>query len=387
MSASDQTPAPAVAGRAGWRGVATVLLIAAAVVVLAVLSVVGGGGGNGGPALDPTSTSPAGAKALALLLSQLGTSVVPATAAPRLGSGGVALVLQDKLGAAGDRQLIAWVRAGGTLVAADMNLVFNFAPPAVAPGPEGEVVVAGTQIVDCTLAVMRGVDSIDVTDGVALRPPAGATGCFQQAGGGAFMVVEPLGRGQLVLLGSPDPWTNAELGQQDNSVLAANLLSSPPGGPPLQWIVGPRVGGGQASIWSLIAPRVKEGLLELIVAVFLLALWRARRLGRPITEVPLVELPGSELTVAVGHLLQQGGRLDDAAAILRDGVRRAVVEQLGVPTNATADAMVSVVAARTGLDPSMILAAVAGAVPASEAELVTLARQVDIIRQEMAHAH
>jgi hypothetical protein len=44
------------------------------------------------------------------------------------------------------------------------------------------------------------------------------------------------------------------------------------------------------------------------------------------------------------------------------------------------------VAARTGLDRDMILAAVAGAPPAGEAELVTLARQIDIIRQEMAHA-
>ena len=100
----------------------------------------------------------------------------------------------------------------------------------------------------------------------------------------------------------------------------------------------------------------------------------------------MVEIPGSELVVAVGHLLQQGGRLDDAAAILRDGARRAVVEQLGVPRSATADVMATVVAARTGLDPAMILAAVAGGVPASEAELVTLAHHLDSIRQEMAHA-
>jgi hypothetical protein len=137
---------------------------------------------------------------------------------------------------------------------------------------------------------------------------------------------------------------------------------------------------------QLIPPRVKEGLIQLLVALVVLALWRGRRLGRPVTETPAVELPGSELVVAVGNLLQQGGRFDDAAAILRATVRKSVVDQLGVPPTAGPDTMADVVAARTGLDRDMILAAVAGAPPAGEAELVTLARQIDIIRQEMAHA-
>jgi hypothetical protein len=200
------------------------------------------------------------------------------------------------------------------------------------------------------------------------------------------MVVQPLGAGQLVLLGGPFLWTNANLGHRDNSVLAANLLAPAANGPRVQWIVGPRAGGGHKSLLQLMAPRVKEGLVELGIALVLLALWRARRLGRPIVETPVVELPGSELVVAVGNLLHQGGRFDDAAAILRATVRRGITDQLGVSPQASTDAMADVVAARTGLDRNMILATVVGPPPTSEAELVTLAGNADAIRQEMTRA-
>ena len=60
------------------------------------------------------------------------------------------------------------------------------------------------------------------------------------------------------------------------------------------------------------------------MAALLLALWRARRLGRPVAEPVPVELAGSELTAAVGDLMARGHRREAAAAGLRDGVRRAL---------------------------------------------------------------
>ncbi len=366
-----------------WRRAAPWLVLVALVVLLGALV---GSGGSGGAPLDPTSTSPGGAKALALLLAQVGPGVDQVSAAPVPGSGGVALVLQDRLNVAGERQLVEWVRSGGTLVAADPQLVADFAAPAREPGPEGYVSVSGTVAVDCSLPAIQGVEEIDPEGGLALRPPPGATACFNSPDGGAFLIVEPLGAGELVLLGGPDLWTNADLGHDDNSVLAVDLLAPKPNGPPVQWIVGLRVGGGDESLVQLVPPRVKEALIELAVALLLLALWRGRRLGRPVIEVPPVELAGSELVVAVGNLLHQGGRLDDAAGILRATLRRGIGDQLGVPPTAAPEAMATVVAARTGLDPNIVLTTVAGPLPTTEAELVSLARNADTIREEIAHA-
>ncbi len=382
MKAAGRTRAAEAGTRRSLRGAGPWLILLALVVALGAL---GGRGGSGGKPLDPTSTSPDGAKALALLLDQAGPGVDQVDGPPAAGAGGIALVLQDRRDATAHRRLVDWVRSGGTLVVADRDLVLALAAPQRQSGPGGLTGVSGPLAPDCGLAVVGGVDSIEVADGLGLRVPPGATGCFRTTGGGAFLVVESLGAGTVVLLGSPDPWTNNHLGHLDNSVLAANLLAATPSGPRVQWIVARRAGGGHLTLLQLMPPRVKEALIELMVALVLLALWRGRRLGRPVIEIPPVELAGSELVVAVGNLLHQGGRLDDAAAILRAGVRRGIVDQLGVPPSATPDTMATVVAARTGLDRDMILATVAGPEPTGEAGLVALAGQADTIRQEMAH--
>jgi hypothetical protein len=365
------------------RGVAVWLVL---ITLVVVLGEVGGHSGSAGPPLDPTSTAPDGAKALALLLAQVGPGVDQVTGAPTPGAGGVALVLEDGLDSAGNRQLIDWVRSGGTLVTADPEVVFNFAAPAEEPANGGPVTPAGPLSPDCNLPALQNVGSIDPVGGVTLRSPLGATGCFPDPDGGDFLVVQPLGTGTLVLLGGPDLWANAYLGHDDNSVMAADLMAPTATGPRVQWIVGPRAGEGNQSLLQLLPARFKEGLIELLVALVLLALWRARRLGRPVLETPAVELPGSELVVAVGHLLQQGRRLDDAAGILRSTLRRSIQDQLGVAQSAPPEAAAAVVAARTGLDRDLILTTMAGPPPTDDAGLVNLGGNADTIGQELTHA-
>ena len=55
------------------------------------------------------------------------------------------------------------------------------------------------------------------------------------------------------------------------------------------------------------------------------ALWRARRLGRPVAEVQPVEIAGSELVVAVGNLLQKSGRPETAAERLRSDLHHDLI--------------------------------------------------------------
>jgi hypothetical protein len=88
--------------------------------------------------------------------------------------------------------------------------------------------------------------------------------------------------------------------------------------------------------------------------------------------------------VAVGNLLEQGHRLDDASGIIRASLVRTITDQLGVGSSLPPDVLATIIARRTGLDPAVVLAALAGPPPSDEAALVSLARSSDAIRQELS---
>jgi hypothetical protein len=338
-----------------------------------------------GPPLGPSATSPDGAKALRLLLEQQG-AIVDVGPRPSLGSSdGIALVLQDQLNADGRATLLAWVQRGGTLVIADPRSELAGAAPSRAPGAGGIEAARSPLAPACPEPAVAGVDQIDPAGSPLLRATAGHVVCFPQAGG-AYLLMRKQGQGAVVALGGPRPWTNAYLGKLDNSVLAAALLAPTPGGR-LSWFDGTLAGGGHRSLVDLIPGRVEAALAQVGVALVVLALWRGRRLGRPVLERQPVELPGSELVVAVGNLLHQGHRIDQATSVLRYELGRGLADRLGVPAAAGPGVLADAAAAKSGLDRSMVLATLAGLPPADEAGLVALAQAADAIRQEVIHAH
>src|SRR5271155_2257541 len=97
------------------RAVALGLLAVLAVVAFWVLA----GSPKSAPTpYSPSSTAPNGAKALALLLSELGDKVNTSGLLPAAGKG-VALVLYDQLDGSTRAEVTTWVKRGGTLVVAD----------------------------------------------------------------------------------------------------------------------------------------------------------------------------------------------------------------------------------------------------------------------------
>src|SRR5688572_29783574 len=70
------------------------------------------------PALDPRSDEPDGTSALVALLEQLGSDVDLSVGLPAAGDD-LALVLVDRLDEDQTAEVLAWARAGGTLVVAD----------------------------------------------------------------------------------------------------------------------------------------------------------------------------------------------------------------------------------------------------------------------------
>jgi hypothetical protein len=380
--------------RTAWSsGVGRALPWLAVVVGLAVVVAVGGRRADEGNPLDPGSPGPLGTKGLVEVLRELGGRVVVSAGQPGAGTD-VALLLSDDLTADRRRGLLDWVGRGGTLVVAD-------------PGSDvTSVEQVGTTRIGlldaeleprCAEPALADVRRVAAPGGIVFKLPedrpgpgdgrggpagtAGARACFPR-NRGAWLLIQPLGSGTVVRLGGASVLVNQELGRADNAVLLASLLV-PVEGTSLQVLQPPLPGGGDAGLGDLIAPRVRLALWQLVVAFVLLALWRARRLGRPVAEPQPVQLPGAELVVAVGNLLQRAKGRGQAAGLLTDDLRRSLAERLGMPPSAPADQVADAVAARTGIPRERVLRTLAKATPRDEAELVALSQAVDTIRREV----
>jgi hypothetical protein len=343
---------------------------------LVVAALLGGRRPDQGVPLDPASPGPLGTEALVEVLGELGGAVSVGDAPPA--GGGTALLLSDDLDPAARGRLLAWVRSGGVLVVAD---------PA---SPVSRLEVAGRSAVGlvetqlqrrCEEPALGGAQRVSTPGGLLFKVPAGSQGCFRR-GSGAWLVVQPLGAGTLVRLGGASALVNRELGKADNAVVAASLLA-PSAGTRVVVLRPPPPGGGSRSLADLLAPRVKLFGWQLVVAFALLALWRSRRLGRPVREPQPVQLEGSELVVAVGNLLQRARGRGQAAGLLADDLRRLLAERLGLPASAAPEQVAETAAARSGVPVERVRAALAPATPGDEAELVALAHAVDAVRREV----
>ena len=360
--------------RSGVRRARPWLLLAAA--ALAAALVVGAPSGDG-PALDPSSTAPSGTKALVDTLRELGARVDVRAEPPGRGDT-TALLLVDDLDQQGRQQLVDWVEEGGTLVVTDVTSPLQ-------PGRPG----SGVSLVGldpelrrgCQVSALREVDRISAPGAVLLDVPQGATGCFP-GDGDSWLVVAPAGRGTVVGLGGASAFLNSRLGRADNAVLAATLLA-PTRADRVVVLRPPAPGGGQTSLSDLVAPRVKLALVQLGIAFALVALWRARRLGRPVLEPQPVRVPGAALVTAVGQLLQRTRSRDQAASVLREDLRRTLAARLGLAPSTPADVVADAVAGRSTRSADEVLAVLAGQTPPDEEALVALAQTVESMRREV----
>jgi Domain of unknown function (DUF4350) len=358
-------------GRAApWLAVLLGLLLVAAI---------GGRRAEEGNPLDPESPGPLGTKGLVEVLGELGARVTVSADQPGGGTD-TALLLSDDLTPERRQGLLNWVRQGGTLVVADPSSAVTEAEPVGST----RIGLLDAQIERrCPVAALADVGRVAAPGGIVFEVPAGggAQACFPR-NDGAWLLVQPLGMGTVVRLGGASALVNQELGEADNAVLLASLLA-PTQATAVQVLRPPLPGGGGAGLGDLVAPRVRLALWQLVVAFGLLALWRARRLGRPVTEPQPVQIPGAELVVAVGNLLQRARGRGQAAGLLADDLRRSLAERLGLPASAPAELVADTVAARTGIPRQRVLRALAPTTPRDEAELVALSQAVDDIRREV----
>jgi hypothetical protein len=359
------------------------------VVLLGVLAV---GAGSSGRPLSPSSDEELGTSALVALAGDLGAEVDVADRLPDLDGPeppDVVLLFQDLLDEAQTAEVEDWVGRGGVLVVTDS--LSSFAP--AESGFFDEVSELGTPArltAACEIDALDGIDAGGIephNGGLLYAPPLGSASCVGYAGG-AYIVASGDGDGTVVAMGGAGLLVNAALDEGENAPVAAAFLA-PREGTRLT-VLEPGFlgssGGDGDSLVDLISPGVKRGLLQAALAFAVYALWRARRLGRPVPERQPVAVAGSELVAAVGNLLDRSRSPQHAAALLQADLRRFLADRLGVPAGAGVDVLVAVAAGRTSLDEAELRKALAPGPVASDAALADLARTIDRIREEvLAH--
>lgn len=332
-----------------------------------------------GARMDPASTGPDGTHALVALLRDGGVDVVVAD-----GIAGVeraarpdALILVAQSQYLTEPLLDRLAKAPGDLLLVEPTARTR---EALMPGVRVSAADTFDSDPDCTLreATRAGPvrfgpsDTYHATDG---RP---MTRCYD----GALIRFRDGGR-SVTAVGNTDFLTNGALLQAGNAALAMNLAGARPR---LIWYAPHRVEGESSppgSLSDLIPPNVTWIVWQLCLVVLLVALWRGRRPGPLVAEQLPVVVRASETVEGRGRLYRSRRARDRAAAALRTATLQRLLPRLGLNTGASAPAVAAAVAGRSGADPAFVSHQLFGPPPATDHDLLQLARALDDIERQV----
>ncbi|GAA1961036.1 DUF4350 domain-containing protein [Catenulispora subtropica] len=349
-------------------------------------------GGSSGGTLDPDSASADGGRALAALLQDHGVAVVPvrttadAASAVQTASGGATLMITDPgLLSPGQLDTLAAASAARLVVVQPDSLSMRRLAGDAAGlwrAQDGQNRLLDPQCPDPD-ALAAG--NADIGDGDTFTDTA-VPGCYRLPGEGyALVTLTGSGSADTVLVGSRTLFRNDRLADHGNAALALRLLGKHP---TVVWYLPDSADPAAApedhkSFTAVLPAGWRWGALTLVLAIALLALWQARRLGPVVVERMPVAVRAAETVEGRARLYERGRVTDRAAAALREATRARLAGRLGLPRTAAADDVASAIAARGGRPASETLAVLAGLVPADDAALVGLASALDRLEAEV----
>jgi Domain of unknown function (DUF4350) len=352
--------------RRGRFWLAFALVVGLAALVTAALS------RPAGRLLDPSSPSKNGAKALAVLLGQRGTSVhrstTPADVA-RMPAGTTVLVtFPDDYT---DSQLRELASSGRRVVLTEpgSNSVAALLPSASATTADP---VPATVDPGCDLPAAVAAGAVRFPAGTArYAAPAKAAGrCYDG---------RVLRSSRLVVIGSAAILRNDTLANPGVAALALNLISDDGAVTDMLWLLpgGDAHGPGPGSVWQLFPDGARRAAGWALVVGLLLVLWRARRLGPVVSEQLPVVVRAAEVVEGHGRLYRRAGARDRAAAALREATTRRLITHFGLDRHASA-AEVAAAAADAAQRPATEVAMIlTGAAPSDDRQLLRLAAALD----------
>ncbi|OBI50542.1 hypothetical protein A5706_02620 [Mycobacterium sp. E796] len=356
------------------------------VVTIVALAVIAGVGAyltapRPGARMDPKSTEPDGARALVTLLRDGGVEVVVADTVAdveRAARPGTQILVAQTQYLTDSALLDRLGNAPGDLLLVEPTVRTR---EALMPGLR---MSAGSMAFDkspnCSLreANRAGTVRFGPSDTYRATDNRAMTSCYD----GILIRYRDDGR-IVTVVGSTDFMTNGSLLQAGNAALAMNLAGARPR---LIWYAPHRVEGetsSPSSVSDLIPENVTWIVWQLCVVVLLVALWKGRRPGPLVAEELPVVVRASETVEGRGRLYRSRRARDRAAAALRAATIQRLLPRLGLGPGAPAPAVVATVARRSGADPGFVSYHLFGPPPATDHDLLQLARALDDIERQV----
>lgn len=369
--------------RRPWRAI---LLALAAITVVASLTTYLTAPRPGGT-MDPESTSSSGAHALVTLLRDAGVEVVVANTVADVENAArpdtLLLVAQSQY--LTDTALLdRLAKAPGDLLLVDPT---SRTRAALTPGLRIGSADPFDSQPNCSLreATRAGPVSFGPSDTYEASRNIPVTSCY----GGALVRYRDsgsTGTRTVTVVGSSKFMTNDGLLQAGNAALAMNLAGDRPR---VIWFAPQRIEGEKSSatsIFDLIPANVTWMVWQLWLVVILVALWKGRRVGPLVTEELPVVVRASETVEGRGRLYRSRRARDRAADALRTATLQRLVPRLGVGAGAAPPAVVATIAQRSGADPEFVRYHLFGPPPATDSDLLQLARALDDIERQVTHS-
>ncbi|HET6733626.1 DUF4350 domain-containing protein [Mycobacterium sp.] len=381
MTQADSAVGPTVAQR--WRGARWVLLAIVVIVGVAVLGAYLTAPRPGGR-MDATSTSPDGARALVTLLGDHGVDVIVAdnVAGVETAASPDTLILVAQSSSRIDDDLLRRL----AVLPGDRLLVEPVSRTREKLAPEIELDGAtsfGGAEPDCDLreATRAGTVQFGLSDSYEAAGDVALTRCYDGA-----LVRYSDGERTVTAVGTADFMTNSGLLEEGNAALAMNLAGTHPR---VIWYAPQRSESeseGGATISELIPDRVIWIVVQLCLVVALLAVWKGRRIGALVAEQLPVVVRASETVEGRGRLYRSRRASDRAGEALRTATLQRMLPRLGLGHNSAPPAVVQAVTERCGLNPQAVAHTLFGPAPATDADLVILANELDNIERQVAQS-
>ncbi|MCV6970631.1 DUF4350 domain-containing protein [Mycobacterium bohemicum] len=337
-----------------------------------------------GARMDPASTGPDGAHALVTLLRDGGVEVVVADGIADVERAArpdtLLLVAQSQF--LTDTTLERLAQVPGDLLLVEPTTRVR---EALLPGIRMSAASGFDGSPDCALREANRAGAVrfgpsDTYRAANARSDRQMTSCYH----GALIRFRDDGR-SITVVGSTDFMTNQNLLQAGNAALAMNLAGDRPR---LVWYAPHRIEGENppaASLFDLIPPNVDWIVAQLCLVVLLVAVWKARRPGPLVAEELPVVVRASETVEGRGRLYRSRRARDRAAAALRTATLQRLLPRLGLGPDAPAPAVVATVAQRGGADAGYVSYQLFGPPPATDDDLLHLARALDDIERQVTH--